>query len=97
MRRRLCKAASGAGGKDVVHMVNAALVPGIRKMKAPADAPEFKREVKEIHSVPCKAHSSTFVLDCLALSNVQASVGSSLQSSQQRAGIILGVFGAAAV
>jgi len=50
--RRLWDAASGAEGRDVVGVVGAARVPGIRKMWAQADVPEFKQEVQEYLTLP---------------------------------------------
>jgi len=50
--RRLWDAASGAEGRDVVGVVGAARVPGISKMWAQADVPEFKQEVQEYLTLP---------------------------------------------
>ena len=62
MGRRLWEAASGAEGRDVVGVVGAARVPGIRAMWPRADTPEFQQEVQEYLTVPYTARSSTAVL-----------------------------------
>jgi len=64
--RRLWNAASGAEGRDVVGVVGAARVPGIRKMWAHADAPEFKQEVQEYLTSPYTMRGTPSITLCFA-------------------------------
>ncbi|CAL5220068.1 g2019 [Coccomyxa viridis] len=61
LTRRLWEAASGAEGRDVVGVVGAARVPGIRSMWPRADTPEFQREIQEYLTVPYTARGSAAV------------------------------------